>query len=813
MQLVNPWENIKIEKVKNDELYFFDNNIHIIFVLIGDASLSYDQQYLVLQKDDFMIIPKAQKYLLTAKNAEVFHITLTYEIAMNNKDLDIEYIFQGNSVETSNTSDYEVVKFINRLLQLYVFKEYNQNAFVFQNYFGLIGVLEKYYRKKIILDRKKSAIKKIEELKFYIDNNFDKDITLSEIANNLFLSEQYLSRLFSKEMGISISEYTIQKRLEKVRNELLNTEKSVIDIAFGAGFSNINSFNRIFKKYQGLTPSEYRKEVKQGVVITTIPEITDDSNFEELKELLISKDETKLYEVDEIKIFTDAEYPSYNPELLINLGYAEDLLDFKLAQQIKLSKKQINFKYGRIWGLLSPNLVGNYQEELDFSKTDFIIDSILESDLIPFLEIGFKGKTIYGDYNYLIENQPFSKDVIHLKNYLDMLQKFLKHCITRYGYQTVAQWQLELWKPQRIVIQTIDAINLGEVEVDGRKLKLFENKNYFYFFGQVSQTVKNIVPEMAVGGCGISVDIKKDSVGELLKLWQADQIQPDFFSVGIFPMDEIKSDFTSEKRSNPISPDVYFMARHVQAVKKSLDQLNMQIPLYITEFNVTILNRNLINDTAYKGNYIVKNIIEAIPYCQLVGYWLYSDAAVVSQDTKGQEVFGGSGLVSRSGIPKTGFYGLSFLGKMTGRTIHYSEGLLVTMPDPYTINILAINYAHLNSAYYYNSQGSFRKENIYTIFNNKFPRHLRLDIQLPVNFTGVVARMKTESIAPDRGSHLEEIIKLNIDSLLNQDEITYLDRRCIPQMRIEDELVNNHLIIDFEVETHEIIFETISLLK
>ena len=812
MQLINPWENIKIEKIKSDELYFFDNNIHIIFVLIGDVSLSHDQQYLVLQKDDFLIIPKAQKYLLTVKNAEAFHITLTYEVAMNVKETDVEYIFQGNSVEQTNTSDYEVVKFINRLLQLYVFKSFNQNAFVFQNYFGLLGILENYYRKKLVLDRKKSAIKKMEELKFYIDNNFDKEIKLSEIANNLFLSEQYLSRLFSKEMGISISDYTVQKRLEKVRNDLLNTEKSVIDIAYSAGFSNINSFNRIFKKYQGITPSDYRKEVKKDVVVLTNPEKIDELELTELQELLSKKNEEE-HEVNEVTVFTEEEHPSYDPELLINLGYAEDLLDFKLAEQIKHSKEQINFKYGRIWGVLSPNLVGNYQEEIDFSKTDFIIDTIIQSGLIPFLEIGFKGKTVYSDYNNLIDNRPFSEEIIQLDSYLQAIQKFLKHYISRYGYQTVAKWQLELWKPQPIVLKTIGALHLGEIEVNGRHLKLYEDKNYFYYFSKVSEKVKEIIPEMLVGGCGISVDIKNDSVSGFIQDWQQAAVQPDFFSVGVFPMDEIKSDFAEDNRSNPISPDIYFMSRHVKSIKRALNQQNMDIPLYITEFNVTILNRDLINDTVYKGNYVIKNVVEVIPHCQLVGYWLYSDAAVVSHDTKGQEVFGGSGLVTRSGIPKVGFYALAFLSKMAGRTIHYSEELLVTMPDPYTINILAINYAHLNSAYYYNSQGSFRKENIYAIFNNKFPRNVRLTLQLPEYFNGVMARIKTQDIAPDRGSHLEEIIKLNSDTFLNQEEISYLSSQCAPQMRIENEIVTNQLVINFEIETHAIVFKTISLLK
>ena len=92
---------------------------------------------------------------------------------------------------------------------------------------------------------------KVYELKFYIDNNFDKDIRLVDIANKLYVSDQYLSRSFSNEIGMPMNEYLIRKRLEKVRKDLLETEKSITDIAFSAGFSNINSFNRLFKKYQG----------------------------------------------------------------------------------------------------------------------------------------------------------------------------------------------------------------------------------------------------------------------------------------------------------------------------------------------------------------------------------------------------------------------------------------------------------------------------------------------------------------------------------------------------------------------------------
>ncbi|EAC5363481.1 hypothetical protein B1N06_17835, partial [Listeria monocytogenes] len=97
MQLVNPWENIKIEKLNTSELYYFDNDIHLLFVLIGDVSIQDSDQLFVLQKDDFLVVPKGEKILIQNNNAEVFTLTLSYDFPMNTKDTDIEYIFQGNS--------------------------------------------------------------------------------------------------------------------------------------------------------------------------------------------------------------------------------------------------------------------------------------------------------------------------------------------------------------------------------------------------------------------------------------------------------------------------------------------------------------------------------------------------------------------------------------------------------------------------------------------------------------------------------------------------------------------------------------------
>ncbi|MFS1068650.1 GH39 family glycosyl hydrolase [Enterococcus casseliflavus] len=811
MQLVNPWENIKIEKLNTSELYYFDNDIHLLFVLIGDVSIQDSDQLFVLQKDDFLVVPKGEKILIQNNNAEVFTLTLSYDFPLNTKDNDIEYIFQGNSIEKQSTVNNEIRKYIHRLLQLFVYKEYNQNAFAFQNYFALIGNLEKHFRKKETMDRKKSTTKKIEEIKFYIDNNFQKDIKLADVANNLYLSEQYISRVFSKEVGLSISDYLVQKRLEKVRNELLHTEKSVIEIAYDVGFSNINSFNRIFKKYQGLTPTDYRKEVKQSIVVLSNPVEEEETDLADLKKLIDTTTSHEGTDTYAIQISNEKSFESYAPTFLINLGFAQDLLrkDFHVA--LARVKKDGPFTYGRIWGLLSPEIIGCDPDQLDFSQTNQILDAILDADLIPFLELGFKGKTIYKDYTSILANQVFSKNSLHLEAYLKTIALFLKHCINRYGRVAVEKWQIEIWKPHPIVLQAIQAPFLGEVFYDDTRLKITRAKDFYCFFTKISEQIKKILPNMKVGGCGISVDIKNsdENFPTFIELWLEQKQQPDFFSLAVYPMDEIKSDFTEQRRSNPISPDMYFMSRHVKAVKKIFNRLQADIPIYITEFNVTIANRDLINDTAYKGSYIIKNAIEVSPYCKVIGYWLLSDISAVAVDCQEKEVFGGAGLLTRHAIPKIGYYAFLFLAKMTGRTLYYNEELLVTMPDPYTINILAISYAHLNSAYYYNSQGTFRKENVYAVFNNMPDKKFRVTIDLPEINKRQQAKITTQQIGLKNGTHLEEMAKIAIETLSTREEEAYLQAQSLPKMWIEHLPLGEKLTIEFAMETHDLLFKRI----
>ena len=94
----------------------------------------------------------------------------------------------------------------------------------------------------------------------YIHNNFERDISLGDIAKFVFLSPSYFTRAFKEQTGVSPINYLLKVRIERARELLAETGMKVSDIAAGVGFSNQQRFNEMFKKYTGITPLKYRKK-------------------------------------------------------------------------------------------------------------------------------------------------------------------------------------------------------------------------------------------------------------------------------------------------------------------------------------------------------------------------------------------------------------------------------------------------------------------------------------------------------------------------------------------------------------------------
>ncbi|SFD00024.1 helix-turn-helix domain-containing protein [Butyrivibrio sp. YAB3001] len=95
--------------------------------------------------------------------------------------------------------------------------------------------------------------------KDYIDNNFEKDISLDNVSRVVNVSPYYFSKIFKEENGLNFIEYLTNVRIEKAKKLLENPNLSIKEICASCGYTDPNYFSRSFKKNVGVTPTEYKE--------------------------------------------------------------------------------------------------------------------------------------------------------------------------------------------------------------------------------------------------------------------------------------------------------------------------------------------------------------------------------------------------------------------------------------------------------------------------------------------------------------------------------------------------------------------------
>lgn len=101
----------------------------------------------------------------------------------------------------------------------------------------------------------------IEEAMHYIDANYNQDLRLKDVAEDVAISPQYFSRIFKLELGVNFIDYLTNVRIEKAKTMLKADEMSIKEICYEIGYNDPNYFSRLFKKTVGVSPTEYVKEL------------------------------------------------------------------------------------------------------------------------------------------------------------------------------------------------------------------------------------------------------------------------------------------------------------------------------------------------------------------------------------------------------------------------------------------------------------------------------------------------------------------------------------------------------------------------
>jgi two-component system response regulator YesN len=111
----------------------------------------------------------------------------------------------------------------------------------------------------VILHEEKEQGSVIQKIYDYVDEHLQEEISREQIAEFVHFNPAYLSRLFRKETGESLTDCILKKRMEKAKLLLSTTNIKISDISSLVGYGNIPHFTKMFKRYNGVTPQDYRK--------------------------------------------------------------------------------------------------------------------------------------------------------------------------------------------------------------------------------------------------------------------------------------------------------------------------------------------------------------------------------------------------------------------------------------------------------------------------------------------------------------------------------------------------------------------------
>lgn len=120
------------------------------------------------------------------------------------------------------------------------------------------------FQKKASLESDGQEERIINKIVRFVQSHLAEEISLSVLAEEFHFSAQYVSQLFKNEIGVNFLTYLTNIRMEKAKKLLLNTDLPIAEISEQSGYGDYRVFTKVFKKSEGVTPSQYRHDFLDG---------------------------------------------------------------------------------------------------------------------------------------------------------------------------------------------------------------------------------------------------------------------------------------------------------------------------------------------------------------------------------------------------------------------------------------------------------------------------------------------------------------------------------------------------------------------
>ncbi|MBJ8030177.1 helix-turn-helix domain-containing protein [Bacillus cereus group sp. N21] len=793
------------------------NSVEIIFVLRGTVEVRLSHEKRTLSEGDVLLINQCHVHEVIGLDRNIiatFLIPFSYLKEKIARADEISFDCYSGDKERRHALDL-VRRLLAEMVQLMYQKGDAYEIDMQIRMLEVLSILLKQFKVSAsagIMNEK--YMERMLRIITYIEDHYKEPITLQAIAEREFLSIPYLSKFFSDNIGLNFQSYLTSIRLKYTVEELLhNGEIPIADIAFKHGFPNAKSFYTAFKARYNVTPSEYRKHFRpdlgkkkeressnyltfnQSSALGIISQYLQRSPSQQVEEIIGL--ETKAYQVSLSAHSSPIRHTWKN---LIAIGKAKEGLHADVQWQLKRVQERCPFRYLRFHGIFDDSMMVYTEDETgkpvyNFRLVDELFDFLLSVRIKPFIELGFMPSALAADKE---------KSIFYVKSYIsplrsidkwcELVDRFLRHCMNRYGKEEVESWKFEFW---------------NEPELKAFWPRTMEE--YMELYARTYETVKRISPRLQIGAPGriITIDGRK-FYDAFFAFCRERQCLPDFVPLHFYPHERLNNleqcDVFNELESfrklieefGGVSPNPDFLKERLAHEKRLLEKHEMPgADLYLTEWNSTSYHRELTNDTLYKAAYIVKNIIDNLDSIEGFGYWVLSDN--IEETAASPDLFhGGLGLIAQHGIPKAGMIAYELLAKLGDHLIERGDRYIVTSGRG-GYQVLTFNYCHFDDLYALGDISFIDAVNRYNGF--KDVKTVKLELEL----TGLPSgkyRIVTRTLGRKYGSSYDRWVEMGAPQSLCLEDVEYLKAGAQPRMTSRYvEVENSHTCISI-LEPH-----------
>lgn len=382
----------------------------------------------------------------------------------------------------------------------------------------------------------------------------------------------------------------------------------------------------------------------------------------------------------------------------IGTGRMDLALHKEYVDQLRLVQEKIGFDYIRGHGIFCRDMAiyqeltmpdGTVKEEYNFTYLDQVMDLYEELSIRPFLELGFMPEKMASGEDTVFYWKGNITPPADYDKWVRLVQNTLRHLMKRYGVQEVLTWPVEVWNEP----------NLGSFWKDA------DMQEYFHLYEVTAKAVKEVHPQMKVGGpaiCGVD-DVR----------WLREFL--DFVKAGNLPLDFVSrhhyTSYVPERCGHYGYIELHDPEDAFGVLQKSREIVDgypefVGKDIHITEYNTSYIPNAPIHDTCYNAAYVA-HMLSRLGDCHAsYSYWTFGDV-FEEFGVPFTPFHGGFGLVANGCIPKPTFWTFAFYKKLEGECIHRSEDSLVVKREDGSYYGVAWNPDH-------DSSGS-RMENEYLI--------------------------------------------------------------------------------------------------